>query len=139
MGQKLRLMGRYSGEDLELSGDSCGLKTFSELLISQPAPGPIGLCVPEGSAAPYLSFLSSVQIMHSGTMVDLRLGDGSLLISGPLEKLLLLAHTVRSRAEADRSPREIAPHVHIDFHPAHHYPPSGSCSLVLVRQKKVGQ
>jgi hypothetical protein len=117
--------------EIEIEGCSQGLRQLADWLVSDAASNKIELNLPKDILpAPYEKFMSNMQVIRNNAKLRVIYRGTTLLITGSLEYLTILAETIKGLAEAvQESARQ--PHLHIEYWPDHFYLDPGSEPLVV--------
>ncbi len=128
---ELPIVASYSRTgETELRGSSLGLLSLARLLTSD-EPSSAKFRVPDKSSVyPYDAFLHSVSVTRNEQPVTITRENNTLVISGSLDHLSLLADNIIGLAT---QASDHTGHLHIDYYPDHFFLSPLSDSLVVER------
>jgi|SRR6266852_6227793 len=135
--EELRIVARYSSDEIELTGTADALVHFARCLLRADSVTEIPLAIPDGmSAAPFDGFLSKARVEIRSGKVLLKHDETILGISGSIEDLKQFSTNIESFAK--NIPRKavgtLRDHIHIEYYPDHFYLAPGSDPLILVKE-----
>jgi hypothetical protein len=133
----MNLIGRYGSSGIDLEGAAEDLRHLSRTIQEFVGSETFFLVVPSVPSSPYEGYLKSLRLEQHPGKVCISRDAGAIVISGPPDKLLVLARNIEEAAEGQDPPNsgKLRYHSHIEYYPEHFYLSEESEPLVVTKAK----